>query len=238
MLVQAQNTLQGYTHTTGSMINLVLYLLPLMTLLLGSFAMTSEKEDGGWELLATYPLSTFALLAGKYLGLLVVLTLIICFGYGLSSVFGALFGNPFTASTLLFFIVFSLIIVLLFLGIAILIGTISHNRWQALTIGVSIWFLFIIGWSTLLISVLGWLPYLSIKPAIIFLTFLNPAELVRIFMVVKMGGGSIFGPEYAQWITWIRGSWGTPIFVGVCAAWLAGTLLLAIGLWERGRRRG
>lgn len=238
MLAQAQNTLQGYTHSTGTMINLILYLLPLMTLLLGSFSLTSEKEDGGWQLLATYPLTTFALLAGKYAGLLAVLTVIVCFGYGLAALFGALLGNPFPPDVLAFFIAFSLLIVVLFLGIAAVIGTLSKNRWQALTIGVGIWFVFIIGWTTILISVLGWLPYLWIKPAIVTLTFLNPAELVRIFMVAKMGGGAIFGPEYAQWIGWIGGPWATPLFIGICAVWVAGTLGIAMALWERGRLNG
>ncbi|MGI2296184.1 ABC transporter permease [Paenibacillus sp. GXUN7292] len=236
LLVQSQNTLQGYTHTTGSMINLVLYLLPLMTMLLGSFSLTSEKEDGGWELLSTYPLSAFQLLLGKYIGLVIVLSTIVCFGYGLSGVFGWLLGNSFTGASLVFFMLLSLLLVLLFLGIALLAGTIAANRWQALTIGVGIWFVFIIGWSTLLIAVLGWLPYLWIKPAIVFLTFFNPAELIRIFMVVKIGGGSILGPEYAQWIDWIRGSWGSPIFIGVCMLWITISLLLAIALWERRRK--
>ncbi len=238
LLVQSQNILQGYTHTTGSMINLVLYLLPLMTLLLGSFALTSEKEDGGWELLSTYPLATIQLMAGKYLGLLAVLTAIICFGYGLSGLFGVLLGQSFSGGMLAFFLLFSFMLIVIFLGIAVLIGSAATNRWQALTIGVSFWFLFIIGWSTILISVLGWLPYLWIKPAIVMLTFFNPAELVRIFMTVKIGGGSVFGPEYAQWMDWISGSYGTPIFAAVCLLWIVGTILIAIAIWERGRRNG
>lgn len=45
-----------------------------------------------------------------------------------------------------------------------------------------------IGWTTILIAVLGLLPYLWIKPVLIALTFLNPAELVRLFVVIKLGG--------------------------------------------------
>lgn len=238
MAVQAEYSFGGYTHSTGNLINLVLYLLPLMTLLLGAFAVTSEKEDGGWQLLSTYPLTTLQLLSGKYYGLLVVLSVIVCFGFGLSGLFAALFQQSLSLSMLLYFVMFSMIIVIIFAAIAVLIGTISRNRWQALTICVGVWFLFIIGWSTALISVLSKLPYLWIKPTIVTLTFLNPAELIRIFMVSQMGGGSIFGPEYAQWIRWIDGPWGLPLFLGVCALWVLLTLGLAMWLWERGRRRG
>jgi len=238
LLVQSQNSLEGYTHTTGTMLNLILYLLPLMTLLLGSFAVTAEKEEGGWTLLSTYALSTFSFLLGKFAGLLVVLAVIIAFGYGFAGVLGAALGSGFTSSALLFFLVFSLLLVFLFLGIAVWIGTLSRNRWQALTVGVGVWFTFVIGWPTLLIASIGSLHYTYIKPVLVALTFLNPAEFIRVFMVVRMGGGSIFGPEYYQWIGWIRGPYGAPVFVAACALWFAFALGSAMLFWERGRRRG
>lgn len=238
MVVQSQQPLQGYTHSTGNLINLILYLLPLMTLLLGSFAVTSEKEDGGWQLLATYPLTTSALLTGKYVGLFIVLCTIVCFGLGLSGVFAALLNQAITWQTMMFFLLFSVLIVMLFLAIAMFIGTICRNRWQALTIGVGLWFLYVIGWATILISILAKMPYMWIKPLIVVLTFLNPAELTRIFMVSRIGGGSIFGPEYMKWVGWTNGPWGLAIFLGICFVWIVVALGLAIGLWERGRRRG
>ncbi|MGG1445266.1 ABC transporter permease [Brevibacillus laterosporus] len=238
LLIQAQAYMEGYTHTTGAMLNLILYLLPLMTLLLGSFSITSEKEEGSWQLLSTYPLSTSAFLGGKYLGLAAVLIAIISFGYGLSGLVGALFGKGFTLSLLLFFFLFSILLILLFLGIAVWIGTFCQNRWQALTVGVSIWFLFILAWPTLLISVLGWLPYQAIKPAVQILTILNPAELVRIFMIIKMGGGSIFGPEYYQWVDWLKTSMGTTLFAVFCLLWVVLMMAGSILAWERRRYRG
>lgn len=238
LFIQSQSSLQGYTHTTGTMLNLILYLLPLMTLLLGSFAVTAEKEEGGWALLSTYSLSTLSFLLGKFLGLFMVLSVIVAFGYGVSGVLGTVLGQGFTLSSLIFFFAFSLLIVFLFLSVAVWIGTLSRNRWQALTIGVSVWFVYIIGWSTLLISVLGSVHHSMIKPILVGLTFLNPAELVRIFMVVKMGGGSIFGPEYFQWVTWIQSPWGVPIFISACLLWVTIALGTAMFVWERGRRRG
>ncbi|WP_232697692.1 ABC transporter permease [Brevibacillus daliensis] len=238
LLIQAQAYMDGYTHTTGAMLTLILYLLPLMTILLGSFSITTEKEEGSWQLLSTYPLSTSSFLVGKYLGLALVLLVIISFGYGLSGVVGLLFGKSFSLSVLLFFFMFSLLLVLLFLGIAIWIGTLCQNRWQALTVGVSVWFLFILAWPTLLIAILGWLPYPFIKPAVQLLTILNPAELVRIFMVVKMGGGSIFGPEYYQWVTWLKGGLGTSMFYLFCLLWVSLMMVSAILVWERRRYRG
>ncbi|MCC3377608.1 ABC transporter permease [Cohnella sp. REN36] len=238
VLIQSQEGLSGYTSTTGTMINLMLYLLPLMTLLLGSFSLTAEKEEGGWQLLSSYALSTSAFLSGKYLGLAGVLILIVAFGFGLSGAIGAVFGHAFPPASFGLFLVFAVLLILLFLGIAAILGAICRNRWQALTYGVAIWFFLVLGWPTLLIALLGFLPYLWIKPALIGLIFANPAELNRLFLIVKMGGGSILGPEYYHWVGWIERPTGSLVFAAVCVLWIAASLGLAIWVWERGRARG
>ncbi|WP_126428576.1 ABC transporter permease [Brevibacillus marinus] len=237
LVLQSRAYLAGYTYTTGTMLNLILYLLPLLTMLLASFSVTAEKEDGSWQLLATYALSSAAFFWGKYVGLAVVLISIACFGYGLSGLAGFLLGRGFTASALLFFLFFSVCTILLFLSIAMLVGALSRNRWQALTLGVSVWFFLILAWPTLLISLLSFLPYTWIKPALQFATCLNPAEVVRIFSIVKLGAGSVFGADYHSWVTWLESPLGSVGFVALCLVWIGGTMLAAITVWERGRYR-
>ncbi|WP_188592197.1 ABC transporter permease [Paenibacillus silvae] len=235
LMLNAQNPVQGYSSTTGSMLNLILYLLPLMTLFLGSFSLTAEKEDGSWQLLSTYPIGTLSFITGKYIGLAAVLLTIVAFGYGLMGVISWLLGNPIDLLTYGLFLAFSCGLVLLFLGIALLIGSLSRNRWQALTIAVSIWFFAVIGWPALLLAVLGMMPYLWIKPLLVLLTFLNPAELVRLYIVIKLGGGSILGPEYYQWVTWVQQPGGSAIFIGICLLWVICSILIVYAIWERGR---
>ncbi|KEO84111.1 ABC transporter permease [Tumebacillus flagellatus] len=240
LLIQSNNSmgLQGYTHATGMMINLTLYLLPMMTLLLGSFSLTGEKEDGSWHLLSTYSVSTSAYLIGKYLGLTAVLLAIVATGFGLFGVVGVLLGQSVTLTGLLTFLLFSVAVLVLYLGLALVVGAIAQNRWQALTYGVGIWFITVLAWPTLLIAVLNLLPYPAIKPTLGLLTLLNPAELVRVVTVIKLGGGAVFGPEYYQWIDWIHGKWGTVSALVFALLWLNGCVGAASWIWERGRGRG
>lgn len=235
LLIQSHTALEGYTYTTGSLLNLLLYLLPLMTLVTGSFAITAEREEGGWQLLSTYSLSGLALIVGKYAGLVAVMFSIVGFSFGLAGLAGGLVGRGFSLYTLAMFYVASLLIVFVFLAISTLIGSLARNRWQALTFGVGIWFVAVLAWPTLLISVLGFLPYPMIKPALQVLVFLNPAELVRIFMIVKIGGGASFGPEYAAWIQWLNQSAGWWVFLGACLLWILACLGLSSWVWERRR---
>lgn len=237
LLINSQGYVEGYSGITGTMLNLILYLLPLMTLLLGSFSITGEKEDGSWELLSTYPVSSRALLVGKYAGLAVVLLIIVAFSFGLAGAIGGLTGSGFHYRTYLLLLVFSGCVTLLYLGIAVVVGTLARNRWQALTIGVAIWFFSVIGWQPTLIALLGILPYPWIKPSITTLTLLNPAELSRLFIVVKLGGGSILGPEYYNWVQWIRRPSGTIGFVTAVWMWIGAAGSIAYLIVERGKSR-
>ncbi|MGN7470876.1 ABC transporter permease [Brevibacillus sp. SAFN-007a] len=233
LIIQSQSYMTGYTYTTGTMLNLILYLLPLMTMLLSSFSLTAEKEEGNWQLLSTYAMTTSSFLVGKYVGQALVLIAIVSFGYGISGVAGLLLGKSFTFSTLLFLLVFSICLILLFLGIAMVIGALCRNRWQALTMGVSIWFFSILAWPTLLISLLSFVPYTWIKPLLQIVTFFNPAEFVRIYSVTRLGGGAIFGPEYYKWMYWMDSALGDVCFVALCLLWIGATLWIAIRAWER-----
>ncbi|RXZ80624.1 ABC transporter permease [Paenibacillaceae bacterium] len=237
LLINSQGYVQGYSGLTGTLLNLILYLLPLMTLMLGSFSLTGEKEDGNWELLSTYSIGTWSFMAGKYVGVAVVLMVIVSLGFGIAGAGGWLTGSGFDLSAYVLLVGFSFSLALLFLAAAMLIGALARNRWQALTFAAGYWFFTIIAWPPLLIAALGMLPNMWIKPAVASLTLLNPAELSRLFAVIKLGGGSVLGPEYYAWIQWIRGPAGTISFIGMILLWIGIATGAANWLWERGRKR-
>jgi Cu-processing system permease protein len=236
-LIHAQGYVGGYSGLTGTLLTLVLYLLPLVTLTLGSFSLTGDKEDGSWELLSTYPVSTCSYIVGKYAGTVAVQLVIVAFGFGLAGTAGWIAVGGFDLPTFTLLIGFAASLSLTFLAVAMLIGALARNRWQALTMAVAVWFFAIIAWPSVMISILGFLPYPWIKPAVSAMTFVNPAELSRLFAVVKLGGGSVLGPEYYGWVKWIRGLSGTVGFAAVSLAWIGGAVGAAVWLWERGRKR-
>lgn len=238
LMIHAQGYVQGYSSTTATTLNLVLYLLPLITLMLGSFSLTGEKEEGSWDLLASYPLSTVSYLTGKYGGLMIVLLVIIALGFGAAGVLGFFAGTGFRGETYAALFAFAASIALTFLALAMLAGSLAANRWQALAFSVAIWFFLVIAWTPILIALLGFLPYAWIKPAVTLLTLLNPAELARLFTVVHLGGGSVLGPEYYDWVQWIREPAGVLMYAVFLIVWIGVILGIAHLLWERGRGRG
>lgn len=237
LLQSGVQSTEGYTDMTGTMMNMTLYLLPLLTLLLGSVSVAIEKENGHWGLLSTYALTRMSFLWGKWIGLSVNLLTVLAFSFGATGCIAFLFGKPLALSTLIFFWIFSSVLVLIYLGIAIAIGALVNNRWQALIGSISIWFITVIIWPLLFISILSILPYSMLYTIIEISTFINPAELVRIFAMMKTGAGSVFGPEYNQWVTWVNSPLGTPVFIVVVIIWIAVTIGLGALIWERRDQR-
>lgn len=66
IFIMERNTpsLAGYTNVTGTMVNLILYIVPLLMLIIGAFSIAGEVENGKWRLLCTYPLKSTAYVIG------------------------------------------------------------------------------------------------------------------------------------------------------------------------------
>lgn len=150
-----------------------------------------------------------------------------------------LFNQMIAIQTFLLLLVFALLLALAFLSIAFLIGAIAKNRWHALIWTIGVWFIFIISWPLIIISLLSLLPsYQMIQPTLQFVTILNPAELIRIFTMMRLGAGSAFGAEYDAWITWATSNSGLIIFIVVFLSIIIVTLFISSLLWKRGEQYG
>lgn len=238
LLLQSNiSDVDGYTDVTGTIMNMTLYLLPLITLLLGGLSTAAEKEDGQWQLLSTYPITLYRFLWGKWLGLSVILVTMLLFSFGLAGIITILFKQNLSFSALLFLWAFSVILSLVYLSIALFIGSWAKNRWQALIFGITVWFISIIIWPLLMISTLSHLPsYKLIQPTLQVLTILNPAEFVRVFSIMRLGAGAAFGATYDAWITWATSDLGIWLFLLIACLWMIGSILFGGLIWRKGER--
>lgn len=224
-----------YTKATGTLMNLLVYFLPLMTLISGAFSLTMEKEDGSWSLLWTYPIRPLSWIMGKFVGMFIVFTTILTCAFALGGLI-----LHFTKATISFHTVgwlylYAMCIVVLFLAIAVCIGAMANNRWQALTWCVGIWVILILAWPVLLMSILHSLPYYSSLLTLQIATLFNPMEFTRIFFTIQMGGGVVFGPQYINWVEWAQHPASVWVFISLLLLWVG--LLLSAAIWMTGRSR-
>lgn len=235
LLIKSTPATADYTNITGTAVNLLLYLLPLFMLITGSFAIATEMENGQWRLLNTYPITALSYLSGKLFGQLIAQSVVFTLSFGISLLLGLIFQIQVSLKWVMAIYLFSILLQATFLVIGVVTGSFARSRWQALSVSVVIWFLFIMIWPTLLISVLNLLPYQFLSPIIHVATALNPAELLRVVFVVQMGGGAVFGQAYDILITFIKKD--SAVFILLFYIMMISTLSIWFASWRMGRRR-
>jgi Cu-processing system permease protein len=235
LLERNNSGISGFTNITGTIVNIILYLLPLFMMIIGSFSITSEMENGQWHLLCTYPISISSYLLGKLGGIFTAQSVVFTFSFGLSMAIGLLAGIHFSVKWLLEIYLFSILLIYIFLMFGIFLGTLVQTRWKALTATVAIWFFFIMIWPTALIAVLGLVPYPMIETIMKIAMVLNPAEFLRIFLIIKWDSGSILGQSYDSIVQLYQPSTGWLILIFYLVAYELILFTLSI-LCIRGRR--
>lgn len=195
-LERTNGAISGFTNITGTVVNIMLYILPLFMLIFGSFSIANEMENGQWRLLCTYPLDPVSYFFGKLGGQFTAQAVCFSLAYWLSMIIGLLTGIDISLTWMLVLYLFSMLLILLFLTLGLFIGSLVSTRWQALTLSVALWFFLIMIWPTALMAILGALPYGMIGPIMKIAMIINPAEFLRFFLVIRLDGGSIFGQSY------------------------------------------
>ena len=76
--------MQDFIRTTASLLNLVLYIVPLVALTMGTLSFTGDK--GSAELLFSQPLSRAEVLIGKWLGVFFSMALSSLMGFSLAGI--------------------------------------------------------------------------------------------------------------------------------------------------------
>lgn len=192
----AESGFQGFNRTTASLLNLSLYIMPIIALIFGTSMVTGDIEDGGFNLLTTYPLTRSQIILGKYIGIASSLFAVVALSYGLVGLLLLFFGSSGDFGTYIIFIVSSLLLLFNYLAIAMWIGIRAETRMQAFGLSILVWCFSILMYEFVVIGLVMIMPNQWIIPFLSFSTMINPAEVVRIWTVLALGGESIFGPSY------------------------------------------
>ena len=170
--------------TLFSLINLVIYLVPLLGLLLSYDGIAGEHERGTLDLLRSYPFKTTLLLYGKWLGLFMVLTTTLIIGLTAPAAISIYSGHTLQAWTLL--LITSVWIGAVFISIAIMFSVLILDRGKLIAIAIGIWLLFVVlfdlGVIGILVSTEGNVPMDLVN----LLFYLNPTALYRLLSIDLM----------------------------------------------------
>lgn len=215
---------EGFTRTTASLLNLVLYLVPILALAasISSFGV----DSGAAALLFSQPVLRFEVLFGKLLGLFASLTIAVLFGFGVSGFIVAARTGTDGILRYLGFTALTLLLLLTFLCMGAFASIISDGRMRALGIALGIWFFFVVFYDLLTIGIASLLGPHSANGLILFSLFGNPVDLVRVSGLLILGGPTIFGAAGALLVRTF-GSTAAPVLFLSLATLVWSALVLA-----------
>lgn len=227
--------ISGFGRTSAGLINLVLFLAPLMGLTLGAQAIAGEREQGTLSYLLAQPVSVLELFVAKFAGLALAIGGAIVFGFALSTLTISYLSGGEGIDVFLRLTVLTVLLAWVSLAMGYLISSFSRRTSTALGIAIVVWlFLILIGD----LGLMGTSVVLDVEPSVLLgITLINPLEVFRIASINLLRDSmELLGPSGLVARDWFGGS-STIVLTGILAAWLLVALVVAYWTTKREEQR-
>lgn len=170
--------------TVVSLSSLSIFFVPLIALLMSYDSIVGEHERGTLMLLLAYPVSRWQVIAGKFVGQLLLLSLAIIAGYGLAGLAIALVdGGPLAEQSwapFLALIFSSILLGAVFLTLGLALSARVRERGTAAGLAIGIWILFVLVYDLGLLGLLASKAGTYLNNQIVTVLLLaNPTDVFR-----------------------------------------------------------
>lgn len=217
---------QGFARTSASLLNMVLYIVPLVALMMGTLSFTSEKSAS--ELLFSQPVTRGEILLGKLLGLFASIFTATLIGFGLAGVIIA--ARTGTEGSLRYpaLVGFSLLLALIFLSLSAFISALCRRKSKAFGVALFVWFFFVIFYDLMIIGGTFLFKERTANALIFGSLFGNPVDMVRIASLMTLNGKDIFGAGGAALLRFLGGeSLSIVLLLIALVLWVVAPLFVA-----------
>jgi Cu-processing system permease protein len=223
---------QNFSRTSASMLNLVLYLVPMVALVMGTLSFTSE--NGASELLFAQPVTRGEILVGKLAGLFASMVTATVAGFGLAGIIIAVTAGSRGAARYPLFVAFSLLLGLIFLTLSALVSAWCPSKAKALGLVLFIWFFFVLFFDLIVIGGTFLLGERSANRFIFISLFGNPVDMVRVATLMILDGKEVFGAAGAALARFLGGEKASiALLIAGLLAWVTVPFLAAHRIMKR-----
>ena len=212
-----------------SLTNIVLFVIPLMSLVFGTSYLYGAREFN--ELLLAQPVSRRQLFGGLYLGLSVPLAL--TFVAGVAVPFLGRLGGAGDVRTLLVLLAVGTALTFVFTAIAFVIAVRLEDRAQGLGAALLIWLLLAIVYDGAVLLVATIFIDYPLEKAMLGLTVLNPLDLGRILLLMSFDAAALMGYTGAVFARFFGSMLGAAVAGTALALWIGVPLALGQRMFRR-----
>lgn len=203
IMAEGFSGMQNFTRTSASLLNLVLYIIPLVSLIMGTMSFTGDK--GSMELLFAQPISRGEIILGKLFGVFLSLALSTLIGFSLA---GSVIVSANGTDGLLqyvSFVLFSLLLALIFVSLAALVAALNKRKSRAFGIALFLWFFFVLFYDVLAIGGTFLFKGASANTFLFLSLFGNPVDMVRVASLIVLDNTTVFGAAGAALVRFLGG---------------------------------
>jgi Cu-processing system permease protein len=222
---------QGFARVTLSLMNLVLFIVPLISLLLGVSSLAGGGES--LTLLLAQPLGRGEALAGKFIGLSAALIVSQALGFGVGGLVVAVQAGADQLPGFLALTALSMTLACLMVAASLLISVIWPDRLRALAAALLLWLLLVVAYDLALLGATTLFRGLPLQAVLFPALLLNPVDLARVLTTLAVGSGALFGPTSAVLMKLFGATWGITLGIAVLLLETAVPLALARRLFQR-----
>ena len=226
IMAEGFSGMENFTRTSASMLNLVLYLVPLVALTMGTLSFTGERAIV--ELLFAQPVSRSEVLLGKLAGLFASLSLSMLAGFFAAGAVIMIFNGEEGLLAYGSFVFLSLTLALVFLCISAAIATLNQRKSKAFGGALFLWFFFVLVYDLIALGIALILSGQTSNTFLFVTLFGNPVDIVRVAALILLDNVTIFGAAGAALLRFLGGPVASLVLlVGGLGLWIAAPLLLA-----------
>jgi Cu-processing system permease protein len=173
-----------YASVIVSLVEFGVYLVPLAALTAGYDTVVGEYESGALNMLLALPVSNRQVLTGKYLGRLAVLTGSLIIGLGMGGVVAVWIVGSRGIALYSLFVLGSVLVGSVFLGLSVLVSTLTRRSIRALGYAQIVWLWFVLLHDLLSLGLIAELdlPNGSLEAMVL----LNPTDLYRLLLLGQL----------------------------------------------------
>ncbi|HLT46136.1 MAG TPA: ABC transporter permease subunit [Rubricoccaceae bacterium] len=211
-----------------SLLNVVLLLVPLVSLVFGVAYLYGARAFV--ELMLAQPIRRRALFAGLYGGLLAPLALVLVLGVGLPF---AWHGGAALAGPLARLLGAGVLLTAAFLALAFLVAVRFEDRMKGLGAALVLWLLLAVVYDGVVLMVAYAFAAYPLERPMIALAMLNPISLARVLLLLDLDVAALLGYTGAAFERFFGTAWGTGLTLGALLGWVAAPLALALRRFHR-----
>ena len=220
----------GDARTIVSLASIVLYIVPLVTLVFATIYLYNAREFT--ELLLSQPVDRRRLYFGLYLGLAAPLAVALIVGVSIPFAIRG-FEDPTQRAMLAALMGTGIALTMSFTAIAFCIALASDDRLKGLGSAIGAWMLLAIVYDGIVMALVAAFADYPLERAVLALTVANPIDLARVTLLLQLDVSALMGYTGAVFQQFLGGVTGTLVAGASLSLWIVAPIALGLRLFRR-----